>query len=108
MALRSIGTDSATWMPRPADGSAQPQFGPCAQGATRPQHHAAARERAQYAAEQLANAELQLSTGRTHFGEWSEAWGRRAAEAVLRTAPDTDGFFCGNDQIAREGGGHAS
>ncbi|GAA1272077.1 MULTISPECIES: LacI family DNA-binding transcriptional regulator [Streptomyces] len=68
---------------------------------TGPQHHAAARERAQYAAEQLANAELQLSTGRTHFGEWSEAWGRRAAEAVLRTAPDTDGFFCGNDQIAR-------
>ncbi|MFC9500357.1 LacI family DNA-binding transcriptional regulator [Streptomyces sp. NPDC056982] len=68
---------------------------------TGPQHHAAARERAQYAVEQLANAELQLSTGRTHFGEWSEAWGRRAAEAVLRTAPDTDGFFCGNDQIAR-------
>ncbi|MFA3835690.1 LacI family DNA-binding transcriptional regulator [Streptomyces aureus] len=68
---------------------------------TGPQHHAAARERAQYAAEPLANAELQLSTGRTHFGEWSEAWGRRAAEAVLRTAPDTDGFFCGNDQIAR-------
>lgn len=68
---------------------------------TGPQHHAAARERAQYATEQLANAELQLSTGQTHFGEWSEAWGRRAAEAVLRTTPDTDGFFCGNDQIAR-------
>ncbi|MBK3646911.1 substrate-binding domain-containing protein, partial [Streptomyces sp. MBT33] len=31
----------------------------------------------------------------------SEAWGRRAADAVLRTAPDTDAFFCGNDQIAR-------
>ncbi|MFF1570059.1 LacI family DNA-binding transcriptional regulator [Streptomyces sp. NPDC058293] len=68
---------------------------------TGPQHHAAARERAHYATEQLANAELQLSTGQTHFGEWSEAWGRRAAEAVLRTTPDTDGFFCGNDQIAR-------
>ncbi|MET7516566.1 hypothetical protein ABZS88_24370 [Streptomyces sp. NPDC005480] len=42
----------------------------------RPRSHRAAtprrrRERAQYAAEQLANAELQLSTGRTHFGEWS-------------------------------------
>ncbi|MET8212851.1 substrate-binding domain-containing protein [Streptomyces sp. NPDC005373] len=49
----------------------------------------------------MANAELQLSTGQTHFGEWSDAWGRRAAEAVLRTTPDTDGLFCGNDQIAR-------
>ncbi|MEU0596958.1 substrate-binding domain-containing protein [Streptomyces sp. NPDC006393] len=29
------------------------------------------------------------------------AWGRRAADAVLRTAPDTDAFLCGNDQIAR-------
>ncbi|MDV9178684.1 substrate-binding domain-containing protein, partial [Streptomyces sp. W16] len=26
---------------------------------------------------------------------------RRAADAVLRTAADTDAFFCGNDQIAR-------
>jgi LacI family transcriptional regulator len=36
-----------------------------------------------------------------HFGDWSEAWGRRAARTVLRAAPDTDAFFCGNDQIAR-------
>jgi DNA-binding LacI/PurR family transcriptional regulator len=28
-------------------------------------------------------------------------WGRRAAEAVLHAAPDTDAVFCGNDQIAR-------
>lgn len=27
--------------------------------------------------------------------------GRRAAQVVLRAAPDTDAFFCGNDQIAR-------
>ncbi|MGH3416134.1 MAG: substrate-binding domain-containing protein, partial [Actinocrinis sp.] len=38
---------------------------------------------------------------RTHYGDWSEDWGRRAAEAVLRTAPGADAFFCGNDQIAR-------
>ncbi|MDX3242723.1 substrate-binding domain-containing protein [Streptomyces sp. ME18-1-4] len=68
---------------------------------TGPEHHAAARERAQYAVGQLASASLEPSTGRIHFGEWSEAWGRRAADAVLRTAPDTDAFFCGNDQIAR-------
>ena len=49
----------------------------------------------------LGEAGLELSTGRVHFGEWSEAWGRRAADAVLRTTPGTDAFFCGNDQIAR-------
>ena len=68
---------------------------------TGPEHHAAARDRARYGIEHLDSAGLQLSTGRVHFGEWSEAWGRRAVDAVLRTAPDTDGFFCGNDQIAR-------
>ncbi|WP_329406407.1 LacI family transcriptional regulator [Streptomyces sp. NBC_00704] len=68
---------------------------------TGPEHHAAARERARFAVEELAGASLEPSTGRIHYGEWSEAWGRRAADAVLRTAPDTDAFFCGNDQIAR-------
>ncbi|MET8101684.1 LacI family DNA-binding transcriptional regulator [Streptomyces sp. NPDC005236] len=68
---------------------------------TGPEHHAAARDRARYAAEHLERSSLRLAGGRVHFGEWSEAWGRRAADAVLRTAPDTDAFFCGNDQIAR-------
>ncbi|MFG2577334.1 LacI family DNA-binding transcriptional regulator [Streptomyces sp. NPDC048481] len=68
---------------------------------TGPAHHAAARDRAHHTVELLERASLALSSGRVHFGEWSEAWGRRAAEAVLRTAPDTDAFFCGNDQIAR-------
>ncbi|MGW2821083.1 LacI family DNA-binding transcriptional regulator [Streptomyces sp. NPDC001443] len=68
---------------------------------TGPEHHAAARDRARHAVEHLERASLGLATGRVHYGEWSEAWGRRAAEAVLRTAPDTDAFFCGNDQIAR-------
>ncbi|WP_316959628.1 LacI family DNA-binding transcriptional regulator [Streptomyces sp. TRM68367] len=68
---------------------------------TGPEHHAAARYRARHAMAHLEAASLGLSTGRIHFGEWSEAWGRRAADAVLRTAPDTDAFFCGNDQIAR-------
>ncbi|MFI7296831.1 LacI family DNA-binding transcriptional regulator [Streptomyces sp. NPDC050121] len=68
---------------------------------TGPEHHAAARDRARHTGELLEGSSLELATGRVHYGEWSEAWGRRAAEAVLRTAPDTDAFFCGNDQIAR-------
>ncbi|MFI6562071.1 LacI family DNA-binding transcriptional regulator [Streptomyces sp. NPDC050534] len=68
---------------------------------TGPEHHAAARDRARHATDLLAQAGARLAGGRVHFGEWSEAWGRRAADAVLRTAPDTDAFFCGNDQIAR-------
>ncbi|MEU8972790.1 LacI family DNA-binding transcriptional regulator [Streptomyces monashensis] len=68
---------------------------------TGPEHHAAARDRARHAMAHLEQAGLALSTGRVHFGEWSEAWGRRATDAVLRTAPGTDAFFCGNDQIAR-------
>ncbi|MGW5354267.1 LacI family DNA-binding transcriptional regulator [Streptomyces sp. NPDC004031] len=68
---------------------------------TGPAHHAAASRRAHLTGTQLAEAGLELSGGRVHFGDWSEAWGRRAAHAVLRTAPDTDAFFCGNDQIAR-------
>ncbi|MFC1436366.1 LacI family DNA-binding transcriptional regulator [Streptacidiphilus sp. N1-3] len=68
---------------------------------TGPAHHAAAVDRALQTEQLLARSSLRLSTGRTHFGDWSEAWGRRAAEAVLRAAPDTDALFCGNDQIAR-------
>jgi len=68
---------------------------------TGPAHHAAAVDRAAFTEQVLGEAGLSLSTGRVHFGDWSEAWGRRAAEAVLRMAPDTDAFFCGSDQIAR-------
>ena len=68
---------------------------------TGPAHHAAAADRAAQAVQELERAGLTLSTGLVHYGEWSEAWGRRAARAVLATAPDTDAVFCGNDQIAR-------
>jgi len=68
---------------------------------TGPAHHAAASDRARHTLELLQGSSLELATGRVHFGEWSEAWGRRAADAVLRTAAGTDAFFCGNDQIAR-------
>jgi DNA-binding LacI/PurR family transcriptional regulator len=68
---------------------------------TGPAHHAAAADRAEFTEQVLAESGLVLSTGHIHFGDWSEAWGRRATDAVLRLAPDTDAFFCGNDQIAR-------
>ena len=68
---------------------------------TGPMHHAAARDRAARTAELLDRAGLAFAAGRAHYGDWSEAWGRRAAQVVLRAAPDTDAFFCGNDQIAR-------
>ncbi|MEV7804479.1 LacI family DNA-binding transcriptional regulator [Microbispora sp. NPDC088329] len=68
---------------------------------TGPAHHAAATDRARITEQFLADASLRLVTGKPHFGDWSEAWGRRVAEMVLRMAPDTDAFFCGNDQIAR-------
>jgi LacI family transcriptional regulator len=68
---------------------------------TGPMHHAAARERSDHAAATLAAAGLELAGGRTFFGEFSEAWGRRAVAAVLRADPEVDGIFCGNDEIAR-------
>ncbi|MFE3168796.1 substrate-binding domain-containing protein [Streptomyces sp. NPDC059224] len=68
---------------------------------TGPEHRQAARDRAAHAVRHLAGACLRPATGRVHLGEWSEARGRRAADAVLRTAPDTDAVFCGNDQTAR-------
>ena len=68
---------------------------------TGPRHHAAARVRASRTLDVLTDAGLTPATGRVHHGDWSEAWGRRAAAAVLRAVPETDAFFCGNDQIAR-------
>ena len=68
---------------------------------TGPAHHAAARHRARLTEDLLGQAGLTPSGGQVLFGDWSEAWGRRAAHAILRTAPGTDAFFCGNDQIAR-------
>ncbi|MFI9585454.1 LacI family DNA-binding transcriptional regulator [Streptomyces sp. NPDC052236] len=68
---------------------------------TGPAHHAAAADRATHAVSCLEAAGLPLATGRVHYGEWSEAWGRQAARGIIATAPDTDAVFCGNDQIAR-------
>lgn len=68
---------------------------------TGPPHHAAAANRSRATTDLLADAALALAGGQVHFGAWSEAWGRRAAQVVLQAEPGTDAFFCGNDQIAR-------
>lgn len=34
------------------------------------------------------------------YGEWSQRWGRKAAEDMLRETPDVDAVLCGSDQIA--------
>jgi LacI family transcriptional regulator len=67
---------------------------------TGPQSHESARERAAGAAAALTDLGMDL-VGEALFGSWTEAWGRFAAAQVLRTTPDVDGFFCGNDVIAR-------
>ena len=64
---------------------------------TGPAGHRSAAERAPAVAT-TAGAAL---CGQALFGEWSERWGRRAADLVLRRHPDVDAISCGSDQIAR-------
>ena len=64
---------------------------------TGPASHRSAAERAQAVAT-TAGAAL---CGQALFGEWSERWGRQAADLVLRRHPDVDAISCGSDQIAR-------
>ncbi|GIE84452.1 LacI family DNA-binding transcriptional regulator [Actinoplanes regularis] len=59
---------------------------------TGPAHHHSARVRAEALTDLVAEP---------LFGEWSEAWGRRAAGLLLARGLDLDGVVCGNDQIAR-------
>lgn len=68
---------------------------------TGPERFLSARQRAAGARHALAAAGLALAGGDTLFGEWSEEWGRQAAQVVLRGDPDIDAIFCGSDQIAR-------
>ena len=59
---------------------------------TGPEHHHSARVRAQ-AAGDLVTPPL--------YGEWSEAWGRRATGILLARGTDFDAILGGSDQIAR-------
>jgi len=68
---------------------------------TGPERFLSARLRAAGARRVAEAAGLQLVGGEVLFGEWSEEWGRQAAQAVLRSDPDADAIFCGSDQMAR-------
>ena len=68
---------------------------------TGPARFAASRLRASGAQTVLAEAGLAMAGAGPFYGEWSEEWGRQATVALLRSAPDADAIFCGNDQIAR-------
>jgi LacI family transcriptional regulator len=67
---------------------------------TGPERFLAARKRAAGFGGALAAVGLQAHGG-VRFGEWSERWGREAADQLLADQPDTDAIFCGSDQIAR-------
>ncbi|MEV0406208.1 LacI family DNA-binding transcriptional regulator [Actinoallomurus sp. NPDC050550] len=67
---------------------------------TGPEHHHSAVVRSAAAIEQLAESGLELAAPPL-FGEWSEAWGRRAVGMLLATAGEFDAVFCGSDQVAR-------
>jgi LacI family transcriptional regulator len=66
---------------------------------TGPESYRAARDRVSSLRTVLAEAGLSLA-GEPLHGEWSQAWGRRAARMLLTAWPSLDAIFCGNDQIA--------
>jgi LacI family transcriptional regulator len=49
----------------------------------------------------LAKKGLHMVGGTPMYGDWSEAWGRTAASALISSGQEFDAIFCGNDQIAR-------
>jgi LacI family transcriptional regulator len=68
---------------------------------TGPQLFLAARKRASGFCQEAAVSGVRIPADNVLYGEWSEQWGREAARIMLQSTPDLDGFFCGNDQIAR-------
>jgi LacI family transcriptional regulator len=68
---------------------------------TGPRRFRAAVLRAAGAEQALAAAGLGLAGGQARYGEWTEEWGRRGVDLLVRNAPGLDAIFCGNDQIAR-------
>jgi len=63
--------------------------------------YTAAQERALGVTAALAERGLNLIDDTTHFGNWSEHWGRTVATRLMERHPDLDGIVCGNDQISR-------
>jgi LacI family transcriptional regulator len=67
---------------------------------TGPHSYRAARDRVTGLCAVLADNGLALAGGEPRYGEWSQRWGRHAAQMLFTAAPDIDAIFCGNDQIA--------
>jgi LacI family transcriptional regulator len=68
---------------------------------TGPERFLAARKRAAGFWEAATAEGAQLQPSDMLYGEWSESWGRAAAQILLRSQPDVEAIFCGSDQIAR-------
>ena len=60
----------------------------------------AADERAAGLAEVLEENGLPLALGAPLSGDWSRAWGARAAQRILDSGEEVDAIFCGDDWIA--------
>jgi LacI family transcriptional regulator len=68
---------------------------------TGPERFLAARKRATGFWEAATAEGAELKPSDVLYGEWSESWGRAAAQILLRSQPDVEAIFCGSDQIAR-------
>lgn len=66
-----------------------------------PQKHLSARLRHTGMQDELRSAGLAPVAHSALWGEWSEAWGRRAASILAHSGTEVDGIFCASDQIAR-------
>ncbi|WP_305787123.1 LacI family DNA-binding transcriptional regulator [Symbioplanes lichenis] len=104
--ISSTDPDDCSVVPDEADGARRAVQHLLAAGRRRiahitgPEHHHSATVRARAATETLAAEGLSLAAP-VLYGEWSEAWGRQAADMLLSTATGVDAVFCGSDQIAR-------
>jgi LacI family transcriptional regulator len=67
---------------------------------TGPAGYRATADRVTGLTEFLDEAGLPLAGREVRYGEWSQRWGRHAAEYVLNDDPDVDAIFCGSDQVA--------
>jgi LacI family transcriptional regulator len=68
---------------------------------TGPERFLAARRRAAGFWNAATAGGLDFQPSDVLYGEWTEEWGRAAAQILLRNSPDADAIFCGSDQLAR-------
>lgn len=66
-----------------------------------PRNDYSARVRAQAVQEHVGRFGMSLIGDRALFGNWSEAWGRQAAQMLRQRVEPVDLVFCGSDEIGR-------